>query len=228
MGNLLTGYKAEVELLGDRLDQAVLLAGKQLNDVVERASSQLDERITQVSDELHDQRKLTKSDIEQLIDYATISFGKVLDQRIEKLRVETSEVISDKINQVRTELTEAASEQKRNVFRNAVVAIVASLIVGVVSLYYKKYLHGDVDLIDIFRSTLLALTVGYALWLLFKQLGAYLQSGRLKRNAVMVGLKYFDVLRPKGAGWQFLGLVLIIAIWAAATFTPVFQILIGR
>lgn len=228
MGNLLTGYKAEVELLGDRMDQAVLLAGQQLNEAVERASNQLDERITQVSDELHDQRKLTKSDIEELIDYATISFGKVLDQRIEKLRVETSEVISDKINQVRTELTEAASEQKRNVLRNAVIAIGASIVVGVVSLYYKKYLHGDIDLIDIFRSSLLALTVGYTLWLLFKQLGAYLQSSRLKRNAVMVGIKYFDVLRPKGAGWQIFGLLLVFALWAAATFIPAFQTFIGR
>lgn len=228
MGNLITGYKAEVELLGDRMDQAVVLAGKQLNEAVERASDQLDERIQQISDELHDQRKLTKSDIEELIDYATISFGKVLDQRIEKLRTETSEVISDKINQVRKELTEAASEQKRGVLRNAIIAIGASISVGVVSLYYKKYLHGDVDLMDIFRSFLLALTVGYALWLLFKQVGSYIQSSRLKRNAVIVGLKYFDVLRPKGAGWQFLGLVAVFALWAIATYSSVFQALIGR
>src|SRR5437870_2571215 len=144
MGNLVTGYKAEVELLGDRLDQAVLLAGKQLNDVVERASTQLDERIQQISDEIHNQRNLTRSDIEQLIDYATANIGTVLDQRIEKLRAETSAVISDKIEQIRKELSEAASEQKRNTLRNAMIAIGASIMVGVVSLYYKKYLGGDI------------------------------------------------------------------------------------
>lgn len=223
MGNLVTGYKAEVELLGDRLDQAVLLAGKQLNDVVERASTQLDERIQQVSDEIHDQRKLTKTDIEQLIDYATANIGEVLDQRIEKLRAETSAVISDKIEQIRKELSEAASEQKRNTLRNAMIAIGASIVVGMVSLYYKKYLGGDIDLIDIFRSVLLALTVGYVLWLVFKQVGAYFQASRLKRNAVMVSLKYFDVLRPRGAIWQVLGLVAIVALWALASYSTVFQ-----
>ncbi|MGZ8252120.1 MAG: hypothetical protein ACXW1P_06805, partial [Methylophilaceae bacterium] len=169
MGNLLTGYKAEVELLGDRMDQSVLLAGKQLHDVVERASTQLDARIQQISDEIHDQRQLTKADIEGLIDYATERFGEALDNRIEKLRSETSNMITDKIDQVRKELTEAASEQKRGALRNAMVAVGASILVGILSLYYKKYMGGDINLIDIFRSFLLALTVGYASWLVIKQ-----------------------------------------------------------
>ena len=103
------------------------------------------------------------------------------------------------------------------------IAIGASIVVGMVSLYYKKYLGGDIDLIDIFRSVLLALTVGYVLWLVFKQMGAYFQASRLKRNAVMVSLKYFDVLRPKGAVWQVLGLVAIVVLWALATYSPLFQ-----
>jgi len=223
MGNILTGYKAEVELLGDRMDQSVLLAGKQLNDVVERASTQLDERIQQISDEIHDQRQLTKADIEGLIDYATERFGEVLDNRIEKLRFETSSMITDKIDQVRKELTEAASEQKRGALRNAMVAVAASILVGVLSLYYKKYMGGDINLIDIFRSTLLALTVGYASWLIFKQVSRYIQSSRLKRNAVVVSMRYFEVLRPKGALWQLLGFVLIAGLWALASFTTVLQ-----
>lgn len=223
MGNLLTGYKAEIELLGDRMDQSVLLAGKQLNDVVERASDQLDARIQQISDEIHDQRQLTKADIEGLIDYATERMGEVLDSRIEKLRVEASGMITDKLEQVRKELSEAAGEQKRGALRNAMVAVGASVVVGLLSLYYKKYLGGDIDLIDIFRSSLLALTVGYGLWLVFKQISRYIQSSRLKRNALVVGLNYFDVLRPKGALWQFLGLALVIGLWALATYTTILQ-----
>lgn len=227
MGNLVTGYKAEVELLGDRLDQAVLLAGQQLNEVVERASGQLDQRITQISEEIHNQRSLTKSDVEQLIDYAAIKFGETLDARIEKLREETSHVITEKISQVRTELTEAASEQKRMAIRNATVAVGASILVAIVSLYYKKYLHGDIDLVDIFRSLILALTVGYAFWLLFKHIGAYLQSSQMKRNALMVSLKYFDLLRPKGTLLQVLLFVMLLGLWALATYSPYFQRLFG-
>lgn len=223
MGNLLTGYKAEVQLLGDRMDQSVLLAGKQLNDVVERASAQLDERIQQISDEIHDQRQLTKADIEGLIDYATERFGEALDNRIEKLRSETSNMITDKIDQVRKELTEAASEQKRGALRNAMVAVGASILVGILSLYYKKYMGGDINLIDIFRSFLLALTVGYASWLVFKQVNRYIQASRLKRNAVVVGMRYFEVLRPKGALWQLLGFLLVAGLWALASFTTIFQ-----
>jgi len=223
MGNLLTGYKAEVQLLGDRMDQSVLLAGKQLNDVVERASTQLDERIQQISDEIHDQRQLTKADIEGLIDYATERFGEALDNRIEKLRSETSNMITDKIDQVRKELTEAASEQKRGALRNAMVAVGASILVGILSLYYKKYMGGDINLIDIFRSFLLALTVGYASWLVFKQVNRYIQASRLKRNAVVVGMRYFEVLRPKGALWQLLGFLLVAGLWALASFTTIFQ-----
>ncbi|MES2553784.1 MAG: hypothetical protein V4588_08950 [Pseudomonadota bacterium] len=228
MGNLLTGYKAEIEMLGDRMDQAVTLAGQQLNEVVERASDQLDDRIKQVSDAVHDQRQLTKTDIEALIDYATVSLGKVLDERIEKLRIESSTMITDKIEQVRSELSEAATEQKRGAIRNAMVAVAASIIVGMISIYYKKYLGGDINLVDIFRSVLLSLTVGYAVWLIFKQVSAYIQSSRLKRNAVIVGLRYFDVLRPKGALWQFFGLAAIIGLWAVANYSNWFQHLIGK
>lgn len=223
MGNLLTGYKAEVELLGDRMDQSVILAGKQLNDVVERASAQLDARIQQISDEIHDQRQLTKTDIEGLIDYAAERFGEALDKRIEKLRDETSNMITDKIEQVRKELTEAASEQKRGALRNAMVAIGASIIVGILSLYYKKYLGGDINLFDIFRSTLLALTVGYALWLIIKQISSYIQSSRMKRNALVVSMRYFEVLRPKGALWQLVGFLVVAGLWALASFTTIFQ-----
>lgn len=228
MGNLLTGYKAEIEMLGDRMDQAVTLAGQQLNEVVERASDQLDERIKQVSDAVHDQRQLTKADIEGLIDYATISLGKVLDERIEKLRIESSTMITDKIEQVRSELSEAAVEQKRGAIRNAMVAVAASILVGIVSIYYKKYLGGDINLVDIFRSVLLSLTVGYAVWLVFKQVSAYIQSSRLKRNAVIVGLKYFDVLRPKGVLWQVLGLAGILGLWAVANYTDWFRQLLAH
>ncbi|OYZ84675.1 MAG: hypothetical protein B7Y03_02400 [Polaromonas sp. 24-62-144] len=210
-------FKEEIEQLGVGLEKAVTLAGKQLNDTV-----------TQISAEIHEQRKLTKDDIEGLVNYAALKFGETLDSRIEKLRLEASTLVSQKISQVRTELTEAANEQKRVAVRNAAVAVCASLMVGMVSLFYRKYLHGDIDLLDVFRSSMLAMAVGYTLWLLFKHVGAYLQSSRFKRNAVIAGLGYFDVLRPKGAVGQVFILGLIVAIWALTTFSSTIQALVGR
>lgn len=209
--------KEEIDQFGLRCENAVKLAAQQLNDTV-----------TQISAEIHEQRKLTKEDIQDLVDYAALKFGETLDSRIEKLRLEASTLVTQKISQVRTELTEAANEQKRVAIRNAAVAVCASLVVGMVSLFYRKYLHGEIDLMDVFRSSMLAMAVGYALWLVFKHVGSYLLSTRFKRNAVIAGLGYFDALRPKGAIGQVLILLLIVAIWALTTFGSAIQTLIGR
>lgn len=210
------------------LKEVVLLTGQQLDERIQLASAELNETIRQASAEIHEQRKLTKEDIEGLVDYAALKFGETLDSRIEKLRLEASTLVTQKISQVRTELTEAANEQKRVAIRNAGVAVCASLLVGMVSLFYRRYLHGDIDLIDVFRSAMLAMAVGYALWLIFKHVGTYLQASRFKRNAVIAGLGYFDALRPKGAVGQVFILSLIVAIWALATFSSTIQGLIGR
>lgn len=210
-------FKEEIDQFGARCEGAVKLAGQQLNDTVR-----------QISNELHEQRKFTKDDIRELVDYAADRFGQSLDLRIEKLRSESSQLVTQKIAQVRTELTEAANQQKRVALRNATVAVGSSLLVGMVSLFYRKYLHGDLDLMDVFRSSMLAMAVGYTLWLLFKHIGTYLQSSRLKRNAIVAGLGYLDVLRPKGAIGQVVILVMMVGIWVAATFSSAILAFIGK
>lgn len=210
-------FKEEIADFGMRCENAVKLAGQQLNETV-----------TQISTELHEQRKLTKEDIQELVDYAALKFGETLDSRIEKGRNELSQLVTQKIAQVRAELTEAANEQKRVAIRNATVAVGASLIVGFVSLFYRKYLHGEVELMDVFRSSMLAMAVGYALWLLFKHAGAYFQASRFKRNAVITGIGYLDVLRPKGAIGHVVVLAVMVAVWVASTFGGSIQTLIGK
>lgn len=217
-----------VDRAGNGLKEAIVLASEQLEKQIQLAGKQLNDSIKQASDELHSQRKLTKEDIQEMVDYAALRFSETLDSRIDKLRNESSLLVSQKIAQVRAELTEAASEQKRMAVRNASVAVGASILVGLVSLFYRKYLHGDLDLIDVFRSSMLALAVGYALWLAFKHVGAYFQFGQIKRNAVIVGLGYFDALRPKGAMGQVVVLALIIGLWAIATFSSSIQLMLGK
>ncbi len=200
-------FKDEIEHLGARLDKTIALAGSQAED-----------KISRLSEELHAQRKFTREDIEYLIDYAAERFGATVDSRIEKLRHETSQLITQKIEHIRFELSAAAAEQKRVALRNAGIAVFASIGVGVVSLLYRKYGHGEVALVDVFRSVLLALAVGHGLWLAFRAFSHYLLTSRVRRNAIVVSLRYFEVLRPKGA-FGHLGLfLLLVAVWLLVTF----------
>jgi hypothetical protein len=194
-------FKDEIDHIGDRLEKAIEKAG----------------------DEISSQRSLTKSDIEQLIQYAAQQFGQVLDERIEKARHETSELVVGKIAHMREQLSEAAAEQKRVALRNASVAVGASIVVGMLSIYYKKYVHGDIDLIDVFRSIMLAFASGYFALLCFRGFQRFFQSSSLTRNGVVVGLRYFDVLRPRGALGHIVLLATVIGLWALLNFAPQLQ-----
>ena len=192
-----TWFKDEIDHMGDRLEKAIEKAGHEITA----------------------QRNLTRADLEGLIRYAAKEFGHALDERIDKARHETSELVTQKISQLREQLSEAASEQKRVAVRNASVAVVASMLVGLVSLYYKRYFHGELELIDIFRSVLLALASGYTAWLIFRRLQSYFLSPKFKRNAVVVGLKYLDVFRPKGALGHLIVLGVVIAAWVLLNYS---------
>lgn len=93
------------------------------------------------------------------------------------------------------------------------MAIGATIIVGMVSLFYNRYFHGEMNLIDIFRSLFLALAAGYAAWLIFRYSQSYFQAPRFKRNAIILGVRYFEVLKPKGAIGHLLAFALIICLW---------------
>jgi len=199
-------FKDEIDHIGDRLEKAIEKAGEEISA----------------------QRSLTKSDIEQLIQFAAQQFGQVLDERIEKARHETSELVVSKIAHMREQLSEAAAEQKRVALRNASVAVGASIVVGVLSIYYKKYVHGDIDLIDVFRSVMLAFASGYFALLCFKGFQRFFLSSSLTRNGVIVGLRYFDVLRPRGAWMHVLLLSVIFGVWALLNFAPQLQAFFQR
>lgn len=199
-------FKEEIDHVGDRLEQAIEKAGHEIST----------------------QRTLTKGEIEHLIQYAAEQFGNAIDARIEKARLETSELITSKLTQFREQVGEAAAEQKRVAIQNASVAVGASILVGIVSLYYKQHFHGEVELIDIFRSVLLAMGAGYLAWMAFKFVHGYLQTTRFKRNAVVVGLKYFDVLRPKGAIGHLAIFGLIVFAWGLLNFGDKLMALVAR
>ncbi|MEW6444892.1 MAG: hypothetical protein ACOZAQ_02925 [Pseudomonadota bacterium] len=199
-------FREEIDHLGDRLEQAIEKAGHEIST----------------------QRSLTKADMEELIRFAAHEFGDALDERIDKARHETSELVTQKIAMLREQLSEAAAEQKRAMIRNASVAVGATILVGMLSLFYKKYFQGELELIDIFRSALLALAAGYAALVLFRYVHAFLVLPKFKRNAVVLGIKYFDVLRPKGAWGHLLVFGLILGAWAMLNYSDQLMLLLGR
>jgi histone H3/H4 len=180
---------------------------------IEHFGSRLEEAIKKAGHEFSSQRQLTKEDMQQLIRYAADQFGSVLDQRIEKARDEAKHLIQSQIIEIREQLTEAANEQKRATVRNASVAIGATLIVGIFSLFYNRYFHGEMNLVDIFRSLFLALAAGYGAWMVFRFTQSYFQAPKFKKNAIIVGVRYFEVLKPKGAFGHLLAFGLIICLW---------------
>lgn len=198
-------FKEEIEHFGGRLEEAIKKAGHEFSS----------------------QRQLTKEDMQQLIRYAADEFGAALDQRIEKARDEAKLLIQSQIVEIREQLTEAANEQKRATVRNASVAIGATIIVGLLSLFYNRFFHGEMNLIDIFRSIFLALVAGYGAWLVYRYTHSYFQAPRFKRNAIIVGVRYFEVLKPKGAIGHLLAFALIICLWLLFNYSDSITTLIS-
>lgn len=199
MANLL---KEEIDHFGDRIEKAI-----------EKAAI-----------ELSQQRNLTRVQIDEIIQSAADKFGHAIDLRIEIAKQASADLISAKLSEFRNQLSDAATEQKKTAIRNAAVAISASILVGLLSLGYKKLLHGDLDLLDVFRSTLLALAAGYFSWIVFRLIYRYIKAPKLTKNALIVGVGYLDILKPKAAGGHIVVLILVFLCWLALTNIEKFQL----
>ena len=202
-------FKEEITQFGETVDGSI-----------QNASNKIQEHMDAVGTKLNEQRSLTKSDVESLIDYAAQKFGSAIDERIEKAKTETALLVSEKINEMRVQLTDATNEQKRVALRNAMVAILAAIIVGAVSLIYRRLFHGELDLLTVFRAIVLALACGQGIWLLTKFITGYLQANQNKKNLILVGGQYLGAFRVKGAIGHMLLFIAVLAFWTVLNFWP--------
>lgn len=148
----------------------------------------------------------------ELIDYAAEKFGKALDERIEKLKSETGDLITAKLAEVRKEMSDAADVQKRSAIRNLGVAVFASVLVGIVSVLYRRYVSAEVDLYFLFRSVVLAIAVGHGIWLLSKGISNYVNASKLKKDAAFYASQYLGVFRIRGIVGHLVVLALLTAV----------------
>ena len=149
-----------------------------------------------------------------LIKFAADEFGKVLDDRIEKLKNETGALITAKLAEVRLEMSEAAEIQKKSAIRNLAIALFAAVLVAIVSAIYRRYVSGVIDIYFLFRSFVLAITVGYGSWLAAKAVSNYVNASKLKKDAAFYASQYFGVFRIRGVAGHLMVLAVLLVVLA--------------
>lgn len=217
--SLSTLFEEKIEPMVDRvIENATQGLGATLKGAVADASENVGKHIDSISEEINKQRYMTKQDVESLIDYAAAKFGAALDERIDKAKVETAKLVTEKLNEVRGQLTEAATQQKKSALRNATIAVIAAILVAGLSLIYNKVLHGDIDLLVVFRASLLALAAGNFVILVVGVLNNYIRSSRDKRNLVIVGVQFIGAFKTKHLIAHIMIFFITFALWGALSY----------
>jgi len=185
---------------------------------IEKASSEINRNIRDIGEQIANQRQLTLGNAKELIDYAALTLGQVLDDRIEKAKKEAAALISEKLKDVRNEMSEAATFQKRSAIRNTSIAIFSSIVVGLISLLYKRWAGAPIDLYVAFRAILLAAVVGHLIWLVSKLISNYVNASKLKQDAFYFAAQFLGFFSIRGLGGHIVLLLLTLAGWAFLTF----------
>jgi vacuolar-type H+-ATPase subunit H len=204
--------------LSDVVKDGVSQAGTELKDVIWQASQEIDAKLDKISDELHEQRQFTKDDVRELVDYAGERLGTLMDERIVRAKSEISELVQEKVEYFKREVDgffierqRDLARERRRLFINVAVAILASLSVGFVSWLYHQYLGGGLDVFGVFRIVFGSLAGGYGAYLALKLLRRWLSMSEHKKDTLFLVSRYWGVLRPE----SIFGTVLLVCLMAA-------------
>ncbi|MFZ0106370.1 MAG: hypothetical protein WAK92_05880 [Thiobacillus sp.] len=215
-----------IDRAGDRLSgvvkEGVEHAGTELKDVIWRASQEIDAKLDKISEELHSQRQFTKDDVRELVDYAGERMGTLLDARIVRAKSEISLLVQEKVEYLKQEIDgffierqRDLARERRRLFINVAVAILASLSLGFISWAYHQYMGGGMDLFAIFRIVFTSLAGGYAAYLAVKLLRRWMLMSEHKKDTLFLVSRYWGVLRPES---MFGTLILVCLLLAAVGF----------
>ncbi len=209
-----------IERAGERLSQAlgegVREAGQELKDVVQGTSREIDAKLDKISAELHNQRQFTKDDVRELVDYAADKLSGVLDDRIQVMKHEISVLVEEKTEYLKSEVDsffiqrqQDLARERRRLVMNIILAFIASLAVGGVSLFYRGVGQGPVDLLTVFRIVLASLAGGYVVYLGATLLNRWLALSEHRKDALFLAARYWGWLRPGSLFSTFLVLVVL-------------------
>ncbi|MDD4882142.1 MAG: hypothetical protein PHX10_11250 [Gallionellaceae bacterium] len=229
--SLTSASESAIDRAGERLSsvvqEGVHAAGQELKEVVAGASKEIDAKLDKISVELHNQRQFTKDDVKELVDYAADKLSAVLDDRIQVMKREISDLVEEKTEYFKVEVDGFFVERQKDLARerrrmvvNIGLAFVASLGVGVVSLFFRSQeAGGPLDPLTIFRVVLAALTGGYVVYLFANIATRWLRLTEHRKDAVFLAMRYWGVLHPESVLWSIL-LLLAMAVVSYLLFMP--------
>lgn len=245
----MTWFKSEMDYAGERLEKAVGVAADQLNgvvkegiaqagaelrDVVLGASHEVDSKLDKISMELHDQRQFTKDDVRELVDYAADRMAATIDDRVRMIKGEITDLVQEKVEYLKSEVDDFfvqrqqdLSRERRRLIINILIAVAASVGVGLFSLMYQRVVAGQMDLYGMFRVVFLSLTGGYGAWLLVNLARRYLRMSEHQKDAVFLAMRYWGVLRPESVVGHVLVLIFLLAVFTLLMFPDALARLTG-
>jgi hypothetical protein len=206
--------------LNPMIQGAIAQAASELGAVVRQAGDQLEANVKLISDEIHDQRRVTKEDIIQLIDYATNKIADTMDARIAVAKDEVSALVSDKIAMVRVQLEDAAVQSRRTLYMNLALSMLGAVAMAAIGLIYRKITLNQLDIFSLFRVFLLSTATGTGLYAALKFFANWRGLNQNKKNAATIAINYLGILRPNGAMRLFIISLLLAAGWAVISFFP--------
>ena len=197
-----------IDRAGERLAGVVQVgvsqAGSELKDVIWKASQEIDAKLDKISDELHAQRQFTKDDVRELVDYAGERLGTVMDARMAHAKTEISGLVQEKVEYFKHEIDTFFIErqrdlarERRQLFVNIAIAILASLSLGFVSWLYHQYVGGDMDIFSLFRIVFASLAAGYVVYLAGRLVRRWMGLSEHKKDTLYVVSRYWGALRPQ-------------------------------
>ena len=205
------------ERLADVVKVGVSQAGTELKDVIWQASQEIDAKLDKISDELHEQRQFTKDDVRELVDYAGEKLGTLMDERIIRAKTEISALVQEKVEYFKHEVDgffierqRDLARERRRLFINVAIAILASLSLGFVSWLYHQYLGGGLDVFALFRIVFASLAGGYAAYLAIKLLRRWVSMSEHRKDTLFLVSRYWGVLRPE----SIFGTVVLVCLMA--------------
>ena len=200
--------------LNDVVREGIAEAGSELREIVTSASRDIDTKLDKISLELHEQRQFTKSDVKELVDYATDKLGATMDARVVVMKQEITNLVQDKVEYFKTEVDaffvkrqQDIARERRRLVVNILLAIGASFLMGGVSLMYQRYSAGTVDLFGIFRIVFVSLAAGYLVYMFVSMLRRYRQMSEHRKDVMFLAMRYWGFLRPE----SLMGHLLLVA-----------------
>jgi F0F1-type ATP synthase membrane subunit b/b' len=206
-----------IEKAGERLasvvKDGVAEAGSELREVIQHAGQEIDAKLDKISLELHNQRQFTKDDVREMVDYAATKLSTVLDERVQVAKREISSLVEEKVEYLKVEIDDFfirrqadLARERRRLFANVAIAVLASMLVGAVSYMYQRFMGGKLDLFGIFRILFASLTGGYIVYLGISLVRRWVTMSEHKKDAMYLTMRYWGVLRPESV---FMNLVLL-------------------